>query len=215
VKRVSLQLKVKRERIDEYQEAHRKVWPDMLAALSRHGHRNYSIFMDENGYLFFYLEMPDDPDRAFAAMAKEEVSDRWRKFMTPLFESTQRIPLEEVFHLDAPARRPARHLRTGFLLKVRKDRIDEYSEHHRKVWPEMLAALRKHGWHNYSLFMRADGLMFGYVEVPDSFEASLAGMAGEEVNGRWQKFMAPYFENLGGARPDENMRQLQEVFHLD
>ena len=52
--------------------------------------------------------------------------------------------------------------RVGFLLKVKADRIDEYREHHRQVWPEMLAALKRQGWHNYSLFMRPDGLLFGY-----------------------------------------------------
>lgn len=105
--------------------------------------------------------------------------------------------------------------RVGFLLKVREDRIDEYREHHRNVWPEMLEALARHGWHNYSLFMRPDGLMFGYVEVKDSFQASLEGMAAEDVNARWQEFMKPYFEAPGDARPDESMAELEEVFHLD
>ena len=40
--------------------------------------------------------------------------------------------------------------RAAFLLKVRKDRIEEYQEKHREVWPEMLDALRRHGWRNYS-----------------------------------------------------------------
>lgn len=105
--------------------------------------------------------------------------------------------------------------RVGFLLKVRQDRIDEYKEHHRHVWPDMLDALRRHGWRNYSLFMRPDGLMFGYVEVPGDFEAALEGMAGEDANARWQGFMAPFFENPGGGNPDENIVQLEEVFHLD
>lgn len=105
--------------------------------------------------------------------------------------------------------------RVGFLMKVRQDRIDEYKNHHRKVWPEMLDALRRHGWRNYSLFMRQDGLMFGCMETPDSLQTALAGMAGEDVNSRWQEFMKPFFENLGGDRPDEAMIELKEVFHLD
>jgi L-rhamnose mutarotase len=105
--------------------------------------------------------------------------------------------------------------RVGFQLKVRQDRIEEYKEHHRKVWPEMLEALNRHGWRNYSLYMRRDGLMFGYVEVADTFQAALDGMAGEDVNARWQEFMKPYFESLDGGRPDEAMAELEEVFHLD
>lgn len=105
--------------------------------------------------------------------------------------------------------------RVGFLLKVKQDKIDEYKKHHEAVWPEMLAALSKHGWHNYSLFMKEDGTLFGYFETPDSFQAALDGMAGEEINDKWQAFMAPYFESLDGAYADESMVQLEEVFHLD
>jgi L-rhamnose mutarotase len=105
--------------------------------------------------------------------------------------------------------------RIGFLLKVKEDKIDEYKKHHEAVWPEMLEALRRHGWRNYSLFMRGDGLLFGYFETPDSFQAALDGMAGEPINDRWQEFMAPYFESAAGAHADQMMVELQEVFHLD
>ncbi len=104
--------------------------------------------------------------------------------------------------------------RIGFLLKVKPERLAEYKERHRTVWPDMLDALRETGWHNYSLFLRDDGLLFGYVEVED-FDAARAGMADREVNGRWQAEMAPFFEELDGLRPDEGMMRLEEVFHLD
>jgi L-rhamnose mutarotase len=105
--------------------------------------------------------------------------------------------------------------RIGFMLKVRQDKIAEYKVFHQNVWPEMLDALRRTGWHNYSLFMREDGLMFGYFETPDSLEAAVAAMSKEEVNARWQNTMAPFFEQLGDRRPDEGMFQIEEVFHLD
>ncbi len=105
--------------------------------------------------------------------------------------------------------------RVGFLLKVRQDKIEEYKKHHAAVWPEMLDALRRAGWHNYSLFMRDDGLLFGYFETPDSFQAARADMSREDINTKWQELMAPYFENPGGLHPDESMVELVEVFHLD
>jgi L-rhamnose mutarotase len=115
----------------------------------------------------------------------------------------------------ASQRRTAEMKRVGFLLKVKQDKIDEYKKQHEAVWPEMLEALERNGWHNYSLFMRDDGLLFGYFETPDSFQAALDGMAGEEINDKWQEFMAPYFEDMGGAHADESMVELEEVFHLD
>ncbi|MFF5262740.1 L-rhamnose mutarotase [Actinomadura viridis] len=103
--------------------------------------------------------------------------------------------------------------RVCFLLKVKQDRLEEYRERHAAVWPEMRAALRDTGWRNYSLFLREDGLLVGYLET-DDFEAALEGMERTEVNARWQAEMAPFFEDLDG-RPDEGMRPLTEVFHLD
>ena len=105
--------------------------------------------------------------------------------------------------------------RIGFLLKVKPDKLAEYKMHHENVWPDMLAALRETGWHNYSLFVREDGLLFGYFETPDSLQAAQAGMLAKEVNTRWQQFMAPYFESPNNARPDEMFLELEEVFHLD
>jgi L-rhamnose mutarotase len=92
--------------------------------------------------------------------------------------------------------------------------IPEYRRRHEEVWPEMLDALRRTGWHNYTLFIRSDGTLFGYFESPDSFAAALDGMSREEINSRWQAEMSPFFEGAGGAA-DTMMEELVEVFHLD
>ncbi len=105
--------------------------------------------------------------------------------------------------------------RIGFVLKVKPEKIQEYKERHKTVWPAMLDALRRNGWHRYSLFMREDGLIFGYFETPESFQAALKGMSKEEINGQWQDSVAPYFEELGLNHADESMQELVEVFHLD
>ena len=105
--------------------------------------------------------------------------------------------------------------RVGFLLKVKPELVEQYKQRHQNVWPEMQEALRRTGWHNYSLFLRPDGLLFGYFEAEESFAAALEGMSREEVNERWQSFMAPYFEGVAGTHADELMIELEEVFHLD
>jgi L-rhamnose mutarotase len=104
--------------------------------------------------------------------------------------------------------------RIGFVLKVKPGLMEEYQRRHEDVWPEMLDALSRTGWHNYSLFLRSDGTLFGYFETPDSFVAALEGMSREQVNGRWQAEMAPFFEGTGEAA-DAMMEELVEVFHLD
>ncbi len=104
--------------------------------------------------------------------------------------------------------------RICFVLRVKPERLAEYKERHKLVWPEMQQALRETGWHNYSLFLREDGMLVGYLETRD-FNRALAGMAAREVNERWQREMAPFFDSEGGRKPDEQILALEEVFHLD
>lgn len=105
--------------------------------------------------------------------------------------------------------------RVCFILRVRSDKLSEYRERHRAVWPEMLEALSASGWHNYSLFLdQNDGTLVGYLETPD-FESALAQMATTEVNRLWQSEMAQYFEELEGVAPDQGFRRLEEVFNLE
>jgi len=102
--------------------------------------------------------------------------------------------------------------RVCFLLKVRPEMLPEYKRRHRQVWPEMLRALTDTGWRNYSLFLREDGLLIGYLETED-FAESLRLMAATDVNERWQREMKPFFLNSDG-RPDETLERIEEVFHL-
>ena len=104
--------------------------------------------------------------------------------------------------------------RVCFLGRVRPERLTEYRARHEQVWPDMLAALRKAGWGNYSLFLTEDGLLVGYLETQD-YRAALDRMAATEVNARWQREMAPYFTELDGRLPDQGFKRIGEIFHLD
>lgn len=103
--------------------------------------------------------------------------------------------------------------RVCFRLQVKPDRIDEYVERHREVWPDMLRALARTGWHNYSLFLDPSGLLVGYFETP-SLEQARAGMAETEVNRLWQEEMKEFFVGVDSAA-DKDFVQLREVFNLD
>ncbi|MET0414668.1 MAG: L-rhamnose mutarotase [Actinoplanes sp.] len=97
-----------------------------------------------------------------------------------------------------------------FHLQVDPSRMAEYVERHQSVWPEMQDALRATGWRNYSLFLRSDGLLIGYVEA-DDLAASQAAMTALDVNTRWQAEMAQFFV---GTSPTDGFPLLTEVFHL-
>ncbi|MBG6055239.1 L-rhamnose mutarotase [Salinibacterium sp. CAN_S4] len=102
--------------------------------------------------------------------------------------------------------------RVCFQLQVKPDRIEQYREAHAAVWPDMLDALEATGWHNYSLFLRDDGLLIGYFES-DDLQSSLDGMAATDVNAKWQAAMADNFVDLE-VPADEGFLRLTEVFNL-
>jgi L-rhamnose mutarotase len=95
-------LDVRPDCVDEYVEAHRTVWPEMLEALRAAGIRNYTIFR-HGTRMFGYFEA-DDLEAAGRYMTEQEVSTRWQDAMAELL--VERVPeagpppLEEVFRLD-------------------------------------------------------------------------------------------------------------------
>ncbi|HKA68160.1 MAG TPA: L-rhamnose mutarotase [Actinomycetes bacterium] len=101
--------------------------------------------------------------------------------------------------------------RICFTLQVKPERLEEYRRRHAQVWPDLLAALQDAGWTDYSLFLREDGLLVGYLRT-DDFDRALADMDATEVNARWQAEMADFFVD---GRPDRHLHVLTEVFHLD
>jgi len=103
--------------------------------------------------------------------------------------------------------------RVCFELQVKPDHIEAYKAAHAAVWPDMLQALTDTGWHNYSIFMRPDGLIIGYFETED-LQASLDGMAQTEVNARWQEAMADHFVGID-LPADQAFSYLTEVFNLE
>jgi len=91
-------------------------------------------------------------------------------------------------------------------------KLDVYRQRHRQVWPALLEALRDAGWRNYSLFLRPDGLLVGYVEADDLDQAQ-ARVAATEVNTAWQAEMSQLFASQGA--PDEAWERLELVFNLE
>jgi L-rhamnose mutarotase len=100
--------------------------------------------------------------------------------------------------------------RSAFVLQVKPDKIDEYVEAHRNVWPEMLAALRAAGIRNYSIF-RHGTEVFGYFEA-DDLAAAAAHMEAQDVSSRWQDAMAALLEE---RVPDAGPPALEPIFRLD
>ena len=79
---VGLHTRLKPGAEERYEDYHRSVWPEVLAALRRVGVTKYVIFRDGLD-LFHFIEC-DDYDRAIAELARDPVTIRWEAEMAPM-----------------------------------------------------------------------------------------------------------------------------------
>jgi L-rhamnose mutarotase len=105
MQRVAFRLRIKPDCIEEYEEAHRRVWPELLAKLREVGISDYSIF--RRGQDLFLVMKVEDFDRAWNELDKDPVNQRWQQEMSRLFEPVPDLEpgerfamMKEVFHLE-------------------------------------------------------------------------------------------------------------------
>ena len=105
--------------------------------------------------------------------------------------------------------------RIGFLIKVRKEKLDEYRRLHNPIWPELASELKAAGMRNYSLWLRPDGTEFGYLEC-DDWDAACAYLAKSDVHTRWQRLMKDYLQtDVDPAQGGQPVQMLERVFQLE
>lgn len=102
-------------------------------------------------------------------------------------------------------------IRKAFVMSVNAGQEAEYEKRHRSIWPELEAVLKKHGVHNYSIFLHQQTRqLFAYAEIED--EARWVAIANTPECRRWWAHMG----NVMPANPDNSpvAVNLREVFHL-
>ncbi|MBW2282799.1 MAG: L-rhamnose mutarotase [Deltaproteobacteria bacterium] len=105
--------------------------------------------------------------------------------------------------------------RVAMVIDVKPEKLEEYRELHAAVWPDVLAALRRNGVRNYSIFLK-DCTLFGYLEFEgDDYEAAMARVADDEATQRWWKLTEPCQQPWPGRSPNEWWADMEEVFHVD
>ncbi len=79
-------------------------------------------------------------------------------------------------------------IRKVFLMTLKPGQKEEYARRHNPIWPELAEVLKKHGVHNYSIFLdRETGGLFAYAEIES--EAQWREIAETEVCRRWWAYM--------------------------
>jgi L-rhamnose mutarotase len=109
MKRMGFVLGLKAEHIPEYKRIHEKVWPEVLATISRCNIKNYTIFLKEpENLLFAYFEYHGTDFKAdMAKMAADPKTQEWWRICEPMQSPlpTRKqgewwAEMEDVFHTD-------------------------------------------------------------------------------------------------------------------
>ena len=103
-------------------------------------------------------------------------------------------------------------IRKAFVMSVHPGFEREYEQRHNPIWPDLEAALRALGVHNYSIFLLPDTRqLFAYAEIES--EAQWAAIAHTDVCRKWWAFM----KDVMPSNPDNSpvAHDLAEVFHID
>jgi L-rhamnose mutarotase len=72
----------------------------MMEAIQRNGFRNYSLFLDEEGNLFGYVEAEESWGKCLEGMATEEANLRWQADMADFFEDISGRPDQSMMRLE-------------------------------------------------------------------------------------------------------------------
>ncbi len=102
--------------------------------------------------------------------------------------------------------------RVAFVINLKPGNVEEYKRRHDQIWPDMSAALRNAGMHNYSIFL-AGTQLFAYLETED-FEHMARTIAADPVNTRWQEYMQDII-SVDVDPATGFARTLPEMFHAD
>lgn len=102
-----------------------------------------------------------------------------------------------------------------FCLDLRDDPalIAAYDDHHRKVWPAILASIQSSGITAMEIY-RVHTRLFMIMETTAdfSFEKKAEADAKNPVVQEWETLMWQYQQPLPFARPGEKWQPLQQIF---
>jgi L-rhamnose mutarotase len=103
------------------------------------------------------------------------------------------------------------------LVRLKPDRVEEYRDLHRAVWPEVLRRITQSNIRNYTIFLKEpENLLFAYWEyVGTDFDADMQKMAADPDTQRWWAICKPCQEPVGTRKKGEWWAMMEEVFHSD
>ena len=79
--------------MEEYDQAHAAVWPELLESIRSTGIHDDSIF--RNHQTIFLVMRVEDFDHAWATLANDPINLKWQEEMADIFEETQDVVISD------------------------------------------------------------------------------------------------------------------------
>jgi len=186
----------------EYDRRHAAIWAEQQSAIRAAGISNMSGFRRGTD-VWYYAECQPDAKTAFAKLGASKANATWNDSFRPIW-------FEEIFHANGGGAGPFE--RGLFALVVHPDRLAEYDRRHAEPWPEMMRALDKAGFHNYTGFRLGSQVVY-YGEFHPDMATATGAIGATDVNRRWNTS----FQGIITTITDEsgNLLTAREIFHQD
>jgi L-rhamnose mutarotase len=119
-------------------------------------------------------------------------------------------------HCPIPSASPMQSFAQALDLRDDPALIQAYKEHHRHVWPEVVAALRGIGIRKMNLYLLGTRL-FMYYEAPDDFvpERDYQTYATDPRCRAWDELMRKFQQRAPGAAQGAWWAPMECIFDLD
>ena len=93
--------------------------------------------------------------------------------------------------------------------------IAAYKEHHKRIWPEVAASIRRAGILEMEIYLLGTRLfMIMEVDKNFSFERKLKMDSDNPKVRQWEELMWKFQQSLPQSRPGEKWLQMERIFKL-
>jgi L-rhamnose mutarotase len=93
--------------------------------------------------------------------------------------------------------------------------IEEYEEHHRKVWPEIIRSIKEAGIEKMEIY-RQNTRLFMIIQANDSFSFEKKNET-DQANAKvreWENLMWKYQQPIAGSAKGEKWVLMKKIFEL-
>ena len=200
----------------EYDRRHAEIWPELVEEIRESGIHNFSGFRRGTD-VWYYAECEPDAATAFAVHGPKPANQRWNRYFRDVIAQIttaagELIRLDEVFHTNAGPELDGPMTRGFLTLVIDPERSDEYEALHADPWPDMIEAIAKAGFRNYSGFRRGAQVVY-YGEYHPDMATVFGKMARFEVNDRWGKAFEGIITKI--TNEDGSLITATEIYHQD